>query len=254
MALKRYYNKKTLNEIRVKYAAIGKNTDNLLLRYVAHPFKNEKAKEYAQHGFARRIQTLRRCIDNVFKIIPPGTVRPPTKQRLHDAQINLQAFVANAYGSVDNLAWIWVHERGLAKNIGARQVGLRQHNNQVLASLSSEFQSYLKGVDKWFDYLADYRHALAHRIPLYIPPGGVRPRDVGAYNELQLRINGALNRLNPCEFDRLSAEQSELFIFQPIMIHSISETKGLFPFHVQIIADFLTVEALAQKMLVELRR
>jgi hypothetical protein len=126
--------KKTTNRYRRKYAMIEKKTDDLLLKFAYFPFKNEQSKHYSEQGFARRIQVLRRCIDNVFKIIPPGTVKVPSKARLHDAQINIQAFLANVYGIVDNLAWIWVYERDLSASIPRRHVGLGKENKAVRSS------------------------------------------------------------------------------------------------------------------------
>lgn len=164
---------------------IEKKTDDLLLKFAYFPFKNEQSKHYSEQGFARRIQVLRRCIDNVFKIIPPGTVKVPSKARLHDAQINIQAFLANVYGIVDNLAWIWVYERDLSASIPRRHVGLGKENKAVRSSLSVELQSYLDTMDEWFDYLSDFRHALAHRIPVYIPPGMVQQKNVDAYNAIR---------------------------------------------------------------------
>jgi hypothetical protein len=61
--------------LRAKLQTIGPKTDNLLLKFVAHQFVQDKAREYARHGFARRIQTLRRCIENVFKIVSPGVAK-----------------------------------------------------------------------------------------------------------------------------------------------------------------------------------
>jgi hypothetical protein len=156
------------------------------------------------------------------------------------------------YGSIDNLAWVWVHERGLTDQISRGRVGFRPHHTEVRSALSQEFQSYLQGLDGWLAYIIEYRDSLGHRIPLYIPPGGVRPKDIGQYNELMDAITGALNRLNPREYDRLSAEQNKLRIFQPLMTHSINEATANFAFHVQMIADFLTVEELGRKMLLEL--
>lgn len=153
-SLKTYFTRKQLLELRAKLETVSPRTDRLLLRYVAHPFTNEKAKEYARNGFSRRLQTLRRCIENTFRVLPPGAVRVPAKTKLYDTQINLQAFVANAYGSVDNLAWIWVHERGLVYDVKPRQVGLRSHNTQVRSSFSSEFQAYLDGIEGWFAFRA----------------------------------------------------------------------------------------------------
>lgn len=179
--MKSYLNRKQVAEIREKFSTIDGMTDRLVLRYVAYPFKNEQAREYARHGFARRLSTLRRCTQNVFRIVPPGTTKVPVKTKLNDARINLQAFVANVYGSIDNLAWVWVHERGLTDRISRGRVGFRTHHTEVRSSLSQEFQSYLQGLDGWLAYIIEYRDSLGHRIPLYIPPGGVRPNDIGQY-------------------------------------------------------------------------
>jgi hypothetical protein len=223
-----------------------------MMQFVSFPFTDAKAKEYAAQGFARRVQMLRRCIENVFKLIPPTVYKVPDKWTVRDAGINLQAFVANTYGSLDNLAWIWVHERGL--HIPRQKVGLFKHNEKLRASLPAELRAYLEKLDgKWFEYLAEYRHALAHRIPLYVPPGGVLRSRVDAYNELERRMGEATAKLDFRLREKLSAEQDALLVFQPLMTHSTSETKAHYPFHVQIIADFLTVEEVGQKMLGALR-
>lgn len=250
---KRAFNKKGLVELRAKLATLERRTDELLLQYHLHPFAQDKAREYASQGFSRRMQTLRRCIENVFKIVPPGVIKIPSKTRLYDAQINIQAAIANTYGCVDNLAWVWVYERGLSEKISQKQVGLRSHNKLVRASLPSEFVARLDTLEGWFEYLVDYRHALAHRIPLYVPPGNVPPRHVDAYNELSRQMTAALNSLQTSEYDRLSDEQNKLLFFQPVFGHSLVEMKAPYYFHPQLIADFLTVEELGQKMLVELR-
>ena len=108
--MKCYFNWKHLAQMRETLQAVRPKTDNLLLKYVAHQFVDSRAKEYAHHGFARRIQTLARCIENAFRIVPPGTVKIPSKNRLHDVQINNQTAIGNTYGCVDNLEWVWVHE------------------------------------------------------------------------------------------------------------------------------------------------
>jgi hypothetical protein len=248
--MKRYYSKKHLTGMREKLQTIGPKTDKLFLRFGAHQFTIEKGREYANQGFLRRIQTFKRCIENVFRILPPGAVKVPPRDRLHDAQINIQAAVVNTYGCVDNLAWIWVYERGLKVN--RRQVGFRKHNTQVRQSLSQGFRSFLETRDEWFDYIADYRHALGHRIPLYIPPGSVLKKNHDAFNELQRRMNEALSTFRPYEYERLLVEQSKLLVFQPMMGHSFDEMEAPYRFHPQLLADFLTVEELALKVLDEL--
>jgi hypothetical protein len=251
MALPRYYGKKHLEKIKETRQQIQRKTDNLLLRFVGFRFENVKAAEYAQHGFARRIQILNRCIQNLFKAIPPGAVKVPKRGRLHDATINMQAFFANAYGCIDNLAWIWVHERG--KRLKRNEVGLWKHNKKVRNTLSPELRGFLRTRDEWFSYLSEFRHALGHRVPPYIPPGGVRKKDQAAYTELQGKIDEARAALNPTEHDRLIEEQERLYVFQPLMTHSFKEATGIIRFHQQILSDFLTVEELAYKMLDELK-
>jgi hypothetical protein len=253
MALPRYYSKKVLQNIREQRARIQGKSNSLMMQFASYRFANELAGEYARHGFARRIQVLARCTKNVFKSIPAGTVRVPTRERLLDASINLQAFYTNAFGCIDNLAWIWVHERGLAGKIKRGDVGLRKNNWKVRTTFSPELQAFLSSRDDWFEYLAEFRHALGHRIPLYIPPGCVRPKDVDAYNDLQRRMGAAMAAIRPAEYDRLLEEQKKLHIFQPITTHSFKEATGTIRFHQQVLVDFLTVEELALKMLAELK-
>jgi hypothetical protein len=147
--------------------------------------------------------------------------------------------------------------------MGVRTNSVRQHsastrlgkeNKTVRSSLSVEFQTYLDTMQEWFGYLADFRHALAHRIPIYIPPGMVPQKNVDAYNAITMQMTDALNQMRSQEYDRLSEEQSKLLVFQPMIAHSTIETKSPYVFHPQLIADFLTVEALGERMLRELRR
>lgn len=246
------YTEKTLAEINAEFQSIGRRTDRTILRYTYHAYKNSRAQEFAHHGFMRRVRILERCIRNVFELISPDTVDKVSPSTLSDAQINIQAFIANVYGAADNLAWVWVHETGLIDKIDRRKVGLRSHNLEVRQSLSPEMQEYLAGLDQWFTYVVEYRDALAHRIPLYIPER-VRPENVDAYNGLTARMTDALNSLDAAAYENLRAEQDQLLEFQPIITHSVTETTAYFFFHVQMIADFLTIEELGKKMFSEVK-
>jgi hypothetical protein len=250
--LKKFFEKKSLAEIDSKFSLIEAKADKLVYKYVSHNFKNTKAGEYAKHGFARRVGTLRRCIENVFRIVPARTVKISRRARLLDAQINLQAPVANVYGAVDNLAWVWVCERGIDKKLNRKKVGFRKGNRQVRVSLSTGLRKYLESIDEWLDYVIEYRDSLAHRIPLYIPPGGVSTSKVERYNELIAQVNAASARVDSVEFKRLLAESDKLLVFRPLMTHSVNETTAHYPFHVQMICDFLTIEELGLRLLAEI--
>jgi hypothetical protein len=147
----------------------------------------------------------------------------------------------------------WVYERGLEGKISRNRVGLRAKHTEVRGTLSVGFQAYLEKLDPWLDYLIEYRDAFAHRIPLYIPPGGVPTGNVGAYNDLSNRISEALYVKNDgAEYERLTAEQEKLLVFQPLITRSVKETTAHFAFHVQMLTDFLTVEEIGYKMLDEI--
>lgn len=242
-----------ITETEEKLGTLFPTYNKMLLKVPVTRFQQQKAAEYFQHGFVRRMGTLLRCLDNVFALIPMDTEHVPDKDVLSDAQINIQSFFANVYGCVDNLAWVWVHEKGLDSKIRRNSVGLRAKHTEVRSTLSVGFQNYLVNLDPWLDYIIEYRDALAHRIPLYVPPGGVPVRHVDAYNTLERDIQEALFvRGDGYEYDRLVAEQNKLLVFQPLIAHSITETTARFAFHVQMVVDFLTVDKMGNKMLDEL--
>jgi hypothetical protein len=151
-----------------------------------------------------------------------------------------------------------VHEKGLTLPDGNELprgwVGLRRVNEHIRTALSPELRSYLDGMEEWIGYMENYRHALAHRIPLYVPPFMVTPANTPAYQDLEQRMWEALRRGEVDEHGRLTAEQAKLTFFRPFMAHSFEEQKGIVTFHPQLLADFNTVEAIGRKVLEELDR
>jgi hypothetical protein len=115
-------------------------------------YRNSKAQEYAIHGFSRRLKSLVRCIDNIYRILPPDRVDLPSSEELSDANINLQAFVFNVSGSIDNLAWIWIAEKNIKRDDGSPipngRVGLRRKNKIVHDSLSPKLREHLDGLEE----------------------------------------------------------------------------------------------------------
>ena len=246
-----------LQKLQIEYASVQGRYEQLFIGYLGRPYKTDRAREFATHGFPRRIALLRRCIRNVFEISPPDRTDIPTRDDISDATINIQAFVFNVFGSIDNLAWIWVHEKPVTKNgkpLPNAWVGLSSKNEVVRQSFSPDFQAYLKSLDPWFEAMGNFRHALAHRIPLYIPPYVVAKDRQTAFNECERLMAEAINRHDFEEYDRLSVDQMKLATFKPWMQHSFSEGQPPIVFHAQLLSDFATIEALGLKLLEELNR
>lgn len=210
----------------------------------------------------RRLNTLLRCLQNVFMIIPLDRADIPSRNELTDTAINVQAFLFNVFGCIDNLAWVWVHEHGWVhdkvvhlpngKEIPRVAVGLTQRCKEVRATLSEDFRKYLESLEPWFLALGDYRDALAHRVPLYIPYA-LPEAKAAEYRKLGEDMSKAAQAHDFAEYDRLDATQSGLMEFRPEMTHSLSEAKGALLFHAQMLADFGLVVELGNRLLAELR-
>jgi hypothetical protein len=252
-----YFSEAALTDLADCYAALDAKLGRLVESYVGLQLKQARAREFASQGFPRRLKTMARCIKNVFALIPPERRELPTADELSDATINIQGFVFNAYGAVDNLAWIWLSEKGQKRHDGTsipdKHVGLGPDNTSVRQTFSADFQTYLGSLDEWLKFLANLRHALAHRIPLYIPPYVIQDADAGAYNELAEKIHAAIKAQDFSAYDALSTERLKLGRFQPWISQSFAEGAKPVVFHPQMLSDFNTIDELGGKMLVELR-
>ena len=206
------------------------------------------------HGYGRRLGTLVRAIDQVFNILPPEREDIPERDEVVDATIAIQSFVLNAFGCLDNLAWVWVHEKNVkgknGKDLDAKSVGLG--SKLIRCSFTEKFRAYLDSRKDWFENLKNFRDSLAHRIPLYVPPYIVTPAALDEYNRLERASAEAMRRGDFKEYDRLQIEQSKLGKFYPWMTHSQFEQAPAIVFHPQLIADYVTVDEFGRTMLEEL--
>lgn len=252
-----FFSEDHIRQIEQEYSLVIDKQRHLASFFTSYNFANEKATEYARHGYLRRIYTIVHCIERVFEKFPPNQIEIPSREMAHDATIALQAFVFNTFGVIDNLAWIWVSERGLKKAGGApisgMHIGLGPKNKIVRLTFSDEFQQYLQGLDNWFSHLENFRHALAHRIPLYIPPYCIVEEDLEAYLSLEKLSIDALAKGDVNEHNRLIDQKEKLRVFQPIMTHSYLDKAKKVIFHSQMLADFNTIDELSRKFIEELK-
>jgi hypothetical protein len=123
------------------------------------------------------------------------------------------------------------------------------------ASFSRDFVAYLDKRQSWVDdHLKDLRDALAHRVPLYIPPFIVDPKHVDKFNRLEEESGAALGRLDLEGYDKLQAQQKALGVYRPWMTHSAIEKAPFAIFHSQMLADYLTIDEFGTEMLTEIGR
>jgi hypothetical protein len=226
--------------------------------YISRTYKTDRAREYAAYGFSRRLGILVRTIDQVFEILPPDREDIPERDEVVDASIAIQSFIFNTFGCLDNLAWIWVFEKGVKNDDGTeldlKRVGLGKGYKQIRRTFSKQFLAYLESRQDWFDHIKGFRDSLAHRIPLYIPPYVVTPKNLEEYNRLERASGEALHRADFEEYDRLQSDQKKLGVFRPWMTHSQHEQAPSVVFHSQLLSDYITIDEFGRTMLEELGR
>jgi hypothetical protein len=253
-----YYSAENVATLNHGREEVHRQSADLREGYISRKYKSDRAREYAMHGFCRRLGTLVRAIDLVFEGLPPEREDIPDRDEVVDATIAIQSFVFNTFGCLDNLAWIWVYEKDVRSEDGVeltpRWVGLGKGNKRIRSSFSNEFRAYLDSRQKWFDHLKGFRDSLAHRIPLYIPPYIVTPEAMDEYNKLEQASDEALQQADFEEYDRLQSKQKEFGLFRPWMTHSLHESAPAVIFHRQLLQDYLTIDECGQKMLEELDR
>jgi hypothetical protein len=249
-----YFSEKALDDLYEQRGRLVRQYLNLMHRLQARNYSSDRGREYAFHGFGRRLDLLRTAIDQVFTALPPEREGIPEHEELLKATIAIQAFVLNVVGCLDNLAWIWVYERDIraanGTELNPKLVGLFKRH--VQETMSKQFRAYLNSRKPWFDSITSFRDPLAHRIPLYIPPYTVAKSKLAEHSRLEQEATAALARGDHAAYDQARDHQKQLGEFRPWITHSFHEQSGLISFHHQLLCDWLTIEELGLKLLEEL--
>lgn len=213
-----------------------------------------QAREMMVHGVCRRLSDLKHGLQRVFEVLPPQEAEP-TREAIWDATAFLQSFVITVFGVMDNLAWLWRLEADVrgpnGQPLHRSRIGLTPDNVDLRRSLSERTQAYLTRTDAWFGYLEEYRHALAHRIPLYIPPKQLDDAAAAEFARLEAQVGGA--DWDWGRWPEVMAAQRRLGVFEPVMMHSFGEGARPVRFHGQMICDFATVIEVAEHVLADLQ-
>src|SRR5690348_3990414 len=102
--LESFYAQHQLAELQEGYFSVNPAYVRLTGKYLSLRLINEAAYEYVGHGFVRRLGTLKRRIENVYSIYRPERSDKPSRDECVDLTINLQSFIFNVFGCIDNLA------------------------------------------------------------------------------------------------------------------------------------------------------
>ena len=253
---------KALRSIRPSFAIAG---DYLLNRFRAEGV----AREYINQGLLRRLSTMERCIKQIIGTCPPDTCKLDDPNISIDVAIFLQSFYFNLYGAFENLARVSVEVSDAELSEGEKRRAsflTKKLNKKVKAALPPALLDYLstERMSSWREHLNDFRHTLAHRIPLYIPPSSIKPEDEEAYRALGAEQGRLLKECTEWVLTRpishenvfrdnekvddyhrriaeLEQKQSDLEFFMPVATHSYTEGGRPIGFHGQVVANWNTL-------------
>ncbi len=213
------YREEQILQLHTDYIQMLNSYTKITVKYIniSGKLKNNIAKEYILEGFLRRLNILKNCIDNIFSIYPPEKTTRLEDEELHNIMINFQAFIINIFGSIDNLAWVIAKEKDLKIT---EKIQISFKNNKIQQELSDSFKEYMATREDWFKAMKDFRDALAHRIPPYVPMG-IDPETLETHN-------------------------------LPMITHSYIEKSKQFILHPQILCDWMTIVEFAEKFYDEL--
>lgn len=248
----------------------------LIMIIVNGVFPQTQLYHFAYYGLLRRIKILNKCVENIFSIRDFYSEAIPSDDELNSITINLQCFIINLYGVLENLAWLYA--------ICIDYNGTKFDNSffakkrKLLNTLPENIKESFIGDGKWLDHIKNIRDLLAHQVPLYIPPYYVimEKKDKWQTLESQKReiennfiqelfemskirhSSFELRTINEITMDlqkqdeleakknekisKINAEQSQYIIFRPVLVVGTSQEDSLhIQFYPQILVDIKTV-------------
>lgn len=221
-----------------------------LVAYLAPKLLVLHAKEYLLHGVCRRLGLINKTIRNIYTIFPPNRIEKLSLDEIDDVQINLHAFLINVYGVLDNLAWVYALQNQL-DDLLENPVGIGLYRKELQRKLPVDFREYLvsERIKSWVDkYAKNYRDALAHRIPAYIPPFSLDDEESSQYQKLDSQIHIALMNNQIELLNELNLEQKKLGSISNTYLHSFYHDKSQpVNLHHQILEDGFFVVDITDK-------
>ncbi len=252
-----HYPDEVLGELSEKFSQLRFKYIDLTIKLgsFVSTLKSERAREYINHGVMRRLFILYTCIGNIFSLFPPGREDKLDEEDRKNVEINLHAFLINVYGIVENLGLSIASENGIATDNKSEKrmkadMGLFKPSFQE--RLAAPLKDYLSGpeIGRWYhEYVVNYRDALAHRIPPYIPPSALDEQDQKAYKKLTDRLVTLSQKGHSEEYSKTIDEIENLGKANPLYLHSFTEKSKPLYLHAQIVTDFVTLEELITKVI-----
>ena len=181
--------------------------------YAIQKMEDNDIRKIIQFGINIRIYIIQENILGIYEAL-----KSENSQKL---TMNINSFYMHIKGILDNLASII--DKKYEMNIHFMSIDLRKDKfKKILNKKNPDLYQFLDDYSEWLDEIKNKRDPIAHRKPLYIPPGIITSK------EEQQKLND-INRKMELEKDtnkifELTIEWKNAVKFHPYMIQH-DETK-----------------------------
>jgi hypothetical protein len=247
------YTRSRVRELVSGNAVVSSQINDLILRnvMVGVATADQKTREYLHRGVGRRLNVIQRSLDKIFGFLPPSRRKPLPKAKLAEVRIHLHAFVINLSGIFDCWAWAFVLRHDLLQIVGGpKNVGMFLGRTQRLLPPALYTYVTTEPIKSWHKtYVKSFRDALAHRIPLYIPPAAYTAEDTARFHELEAQKAEFLETRNAEEANLVMDEQDQLGTAAMCFLQELTSDPNSKPvlLHPQVNADAATVVEFGNK-------
>lgn len=153
---------------------------------------SKNARRHLMEGFYRRLGILETNRINIREIADPNRTKNLSPYECGDLNLHLNSYYFQMRGSLDNLAWIVHYELALLGTGDESDLPTRRHCNifgrnflKALDKQRPSLKDALSDKRQWERDFKELRDPVAHRIPLYAPPGVINSEnDVERFKEL----------------------------------------------------------------------
>lgn len=276
------YNDESINKIKKEFAIFQsdktKNVEiiRLISMIVQTNDNTSQLYNFAYYGLLRRVQTLNRCVENIFGVRDFFSEKIPSNKELSDILINLQCFIINLYGALENLAWIYAICSNFDGDIHSKSFFAKK--KKLLKTLPKNIRDLFISDGKWLNHIKVIRDLLVHQEPFYIPPYIVKMEHKEKWETLEQEkqcierdfiekllemhktrrfsssipsieeLENELNKQQKIEdtkneiISRINSEQSKYTMFNPVLIVNTSSKEPLvIQFYPQVLVDIKTL-------------
>lgn len=191
---------------------------------IAPTLSNQEAKFFMLYGPGRRLGMIWVSYRDILANIATDRTEPLPQDEVATVSRDLNVIYINIPGVLDNYALCLLHQVATekTKKLPAVKVGLFSSEFMDDPNLDS-LRPLLDEFSKWHKELKTRRNPAVHRIPLYVPPAVLNPKEEGQYRELEDQIADAFNNQNFEQVDELTAQQSRIGTFMSCFIHHPGE-------------------------------